>query len=89
MSRGAACGAISRDYFDRGVSTPSAKALYEVVSFVGAYGVAHRRRVTVVRLRQGVVTKPRTRHVIEHGEGEQGLRLYPTGDGHTDCKNTI
>ena len=68
MSLSAACGTISREYLGRGVSTRSAKALYEGLLCVGGYDVAHRRRGTAVRLRKCVVTKLRTRHVTEHGE---------------------
>ena len=67
MLLGAAYGAISRDYFGRGVSTPGAKASYKVVVFVGGYSIAHRRRGTGVRLCQCGATKRRAIHVIQHG----------------------
>ena len=67
MLLGAACGAIRRDYFGRGVSTPGAKASYKVVVFVGGYSIAHRRRGTDVRLCQCGVTKRQAIRIIQHG----------------------
>ena len=89
MSLGAAYGAIRRDYFGRGGSTPSAKVLYKMVTVVGGYGVAHRRLCTAVLLCICVLRKSRTSHVIKRGERDYYVQVFRTEDWHTECKSTV